>query len=193
MISIIYKIVHWFIHFIFRVEVVNEQNIPENGSCMLCMNHISSWDPPVVVLSLKRKVRFLAKHELFKIPLVGWVLKAINTIPIKRGASDIAAFKASINALKNGEVIGIFPTGTRERIKKDAPVKSGASLIAVKSGAPVVPVYIDADYKLFSKVRLIVGKPMTFPQYAEKHASQSDLAAIAGEIYSEILSLGDKN
>lgn len=192
MIKIIYSIVNWFVHFIFRIEIVNEHNIPENGSCMVCMNHISSWDPPVVVLSFKRRVRFMAKYELFKIPVVSWVLKAMNTIPLRRGASDIAAFKAAISALKNNEVIGIFPTGTRERIKKNAPVKSGAALIAIKSGAPVVPVYIKANYKLFSKIQLIVGKPMTF-ETSEKHASQSELAEIAEKIYSEILKLEDAN
>ena len=190
MIKVIYAIAKWFVHFIFRIEILGEENIPKDGPCMVCLNHISAWDPPVVVLSFKRRVRFMAKHELFKIPVVSWVLKAMDTIPLKRGASDIAAFKAALGALKNGEVLGIFPTGTRERIKKDAPVKSGAALIASKSGAPVVPVYIKADYKPFSKIKIVVGKPMVF-ECTEKHASQDELAQFASKIYSEILKLGD--
>lgn len=190
MIKVIYAIAKWFVNFIFRIEILGEENIPKDGPCMVCLNHISAWDPPVVVLSFKRRVRFMAKHELFKIPVVSWVLKAMDTIPLKRGASDIAAFKAALGALKNGEVLGIFPTGTRERIKKDAPVKSGAALIASKSGAPVVPVYIKADYKPFSKIKIVVGKPMVF-QCAEKHASQAELADFASKMYSEILKLGD--
>lgn len=193
MIKIVYNIVNWFINFIFKIEVVDEHNLPDNGSCLVCMNHISAWDPPVAVLSLKRSVRFLAKYELFKIPVVSWVLKMMNTIPLKRGVSDIVAFKTSIKMLKDGEVLGIFPTGTRERVCKDAPVRSGAALIAVKSGAPVVPVYIKANYRIFSKVQLIVGKPISFAQYADRHVSQSELASIANEIYSAILSLEDKN
>ena len=190
MIKVIYAIAKWFVNFIFRIEILGEENIPKDGPCMVCLNHISAWDPPVVVLSFKRRVRFMAKHELFKIPVVSWVLKAMDTIPLKRGASDIAAFKVALGALKNGEVLGIFPTGTRERIKKDAPVKSGAALIASKSGAPVVPVYIKADYKPFSKIKIVVGKPMVF-ECAEKHASQAELADFASKIYSEILKLGD--
>ena len=190
MIKVIYAIAKWFVNFIFRIEILGEENIPKDGPCMVCLNHISAWDPPVVVLSFKRRVRFMAKHELFKIPVVSWVLKAMDTIPLKRGASDIAAFKVALGALKNGEVLGIFPTGTRERIKKDAPVKSGAALFASKSGAPVVPVYIKADYKPFSKIKIVVGKPMVF-ECAEKHASQAELADFASKIYSEILKLGD--
>lgn len=192
MIKLIYKLVNWFIHFIFRIDVIGEENFPKDGPCLVCMNHISAWDPPVVALSLKRNVRFMAKCELFKIPVIGKLLKAINTIPVKRGAGDIAAFKAAISALKSGEVIGIFPTGTRERINKNAPVKSGAALIALKSNAPVVPVYIDANYRPFSKIRIIVGTPMEFTEYANVKASQSDLSDIAQRIYKTILNLGGK-
>jgi len=191
MIKIIYAIVNWFVHFIFRIEVVNEDNVPKEGACMICMNHISNWDPPVVITSLERRVRFLAKHELFKIPVVSWALKAMNTIPVKRGAGDIGAFKAAINVLKEEQVLGIFPTGTRERINKNAPVKSGAALIALKAKATVIPVYIKTNYRIFSKVQLIVGNPLTFEDYYEKRASQEELSQISQKIYSEILSLGD--
>jgi len=191
MIKIIYAIVDWFVHFIFRIEVINEDNIPKEGSCMICMNHISAWDPPAVITSFKRRVRFLAKHELFKIPVVGWALKAMNTIPVKRGTGDIAAFKTAIKVLNDNQVLGIFPTGTRERIDKNASVKSGAALIALKAKTQVVPVYIKANYRIFSKVQIIVGKPMTFDDYYEKRASQEELAQIAQKIYSEIIRLGD--
>ena len=191
MIKIIYGVVNWFVHLVFRIEVINEDNIPDEGPCMICMNHISAWDAPVMITSFKRRVRFMAKHELFKVPVVGWALKAMETIPVKRGAGDIGAFKAAIGVLKNEQILGIFPTGTRERIQKNAPVKSGAALIALKARTKVVPVYIKTNYRIFSKVQLIVGKPLEFEEYYEKRASQEELAGIAQKIYSEILSLGD--
>lgn len=185
-------LLNWFVNAIFRIEVINPENLPKDGACLVCLNHISAWDPLVVGMTLKRKVRFLAKSELMKIPLVGWFLKSIGTIPIKRGASDVGAIKASLRTLKDGEALGIFPTGTRERKHKNAPVKSGAALIAVKSGAPVVPVCIKTEYKLFKPVKIIVGEPVSFAGRCEStRPSQEELSQFSNEIYSTILNLGD--
>ncbi len=190
--NVVLKVLRWFVNAIFRIEVVNSENLPKNGSCVVCLNHISAWDPLVVGMSLNREVRFLAKRELMKIPLVGWFLKTIGTIPIKRGASDIGAIKASLKVLKDGEVLGIFPTGTRDRVHKDAKVKSGAALIAVKAESPVVPIHIITDYKLFKPVKIVIGNPIDLnKKIVNKRPTQEELAAASSEIYESILSLGD--
>lgn len=181
-----------FVNAIFRIEVVNPQNMPESGACVVCINHISSWDPLVIGVGIKRRIRFLAKNELFKIPLVGWFLKCIDTIPIKREAGDFAAIKESLRLLKNGGALGIFPTGTRERVHKNAPAKSGAALIAAKSGAPVIPIYIKTNYRLFSAVKIIVGSPLNFSSEKGSYLSQERLSEMADSIYSSILKLGDE-
>ena len=114
MIKVIYVIAKWFVNFIFRIEILGEENIPKDGSCMVCLNHISAWDPPVVVLSFKRRVRFMAKHELFKIPVVSWVLKAMDTIPLKRQSDKIkvlstaSIFAEAIRRVENYESIADF-------------------------------------------------------------------------------------
>lgn len=182
-------LVSGFVRLIFRIKVVNPENMPESGACIACFNHLSFWDPVVIGVGIKRRIRFLAKAELFKVPLLGWFLKTIGTVPLKRGSGDLGAMRASLNILKNDEALGIFPTGTREKKHKNAPARSGVAFIAVKSAAPAVPVYINANYRIFSKVELIIGKPIDFSQYKGAKVSSEKLDELAAEIYDSVLEL----
>ena len=184
-------LVRGFVRLVFRVKIVNEENLPKEGACILCMNHLSFWDPVIICTAFARRVRFIAKAELFKVPLLGWFLKAIGTIAVKRGAGDFSAIKESLKILKNEDVLGIFPTGTREKIRKNAPARSGVAFIAVKSGSPVVPVYINANYRIFSKIELRVGEPMSYSKNKGEKLSAEQLEKIAEEIYASVVSLGD--
>lgn len=189
MYKILSALVSGFVRLIFRIKVVNPENIPEQGACIVCFNHLSFWDPVVISVGIKRRIRFIAKAELFKVPLLGWFLKAIGTVPLKRGSGDLGAMRASLNILKNDEALGIFPTGTREKKHKNAPARSGAAFIAVKSAAPAVPVYINASYRIFSKVELIVGEPIDFSQYKGVKVSSEELDELAVKIYDSVLEL----
>lgn len=182
-------LVSGFVRLIFRINVIDAENLPKDGACIVCFNHLSFWDPVVIGVALKRRIRFIAKAELFKIPLLGSFLKAIGTIPIKRGSGDLGALRESLKILKNNEALGIFPTGTREKKHKNAPARSGVAFIAVKSAAPAVPVYINANYKIFSKVELTVGKPIDFSEYKGVRVPSNKLDEIANEIYDAVLEL----
>lgn len=188
--QVIAGLIKWIIRRAFRIELTGEDNIPDSGGCIACVNHISIFDPIVICTVIKRHVRFIAKQELFRIPVVGWYLKAIRVIPIKRGSGDIGAVKSSLKALKNGEVLGIFPTGTREKKHPDAPVKPGVALIALRAGVPVIPIHIDASYRIFSKVRITVGEEVDMSGYADRKLTQEELASAAEKIYSSIRMLG---
>lgn len=177
---------------IFRIELVGAENMPKDGACVVCINHISMFDPMVTSAVVDRPIRFIGKQELFKIPVVGWYLKSINVIPIKRGSGDIGAVKASLKALKDGEVLGIFPTGTREKKNPNAKVKPGVVLIALKAQVPVIPVRIEANYRIFSKVRITIGKPVDLSTYEGKKLSQEEMSEAAELIYTTIKTLGDK-
>jgi 1-acyl-sn-glycerol-3-phosphate acyltransferase len=189
--SIIEKILRVVISFLFRIEAVGEENAPDEGAYVACINHISVFDPIVVGYVSKRRIRFIAKEEVFRIPVVGWYLKSINVIPIKRGSADIGAIKESLRTLKSGEILGIFPTGTRERKNPNASVKSGAALIALKADAPVIPIHINASYKLFSRVRISYGEAVDLSQYRGRKLSQEELSEASELIYSHIKALGD--
>ncbi len=182
--------IKWLTARAFKIQIVNEDKIPKEGACIICLNHISLFDPVVAFCFLPRTVRFIAKYELMKIPVLSSILKSMNVIPVKRGTGDIGAVKASLKTLKDGEALGIFPTGTREKKNPNAPVKSGAALIATKSGTPVIPININATYKLFSKVILTVGDPVDLSDYNGKKLSQDELSCSAEKIYNSIKALG---
>jgi len=188
--QIIAKVIKWIILRFFKIELKGRENIPEFDSCVACINHISLFDPLVVCAVVDRPIRFIAKQELFKIPVIGWYLKSINVIPIKRDSGDISAVKASLKALKNGEVLGIFPTGTREKKHPNAPVKPGAALIALKADVPVIPIHIEASYKLFSKVTITVGEQVDLSTWSGRKLTQEELGCASQKIYSSIKALG---
>ena len=180
----------WIVSIIFKIEVSGEENIPKDGSCIVCLNHISVFDPVVILGCIQRPIRFISKEELSKIPVLGSILKYMNVIPIKRGSGDMGALKASLKTLKDGEVLGIFPTGTREKKNPNAPAKSGVVLIAMKSQAPVIPIHIDASYKLFSKVRVTIGKEIDLSLYDGRKLDSEQRQEAADYIYSSIKELG---
>ena len=182
----------WLLARMFKIEISGEDHIPSEGACVACLNHISMFDPLVASVAIPRPIRFIGKQELFKIPVVGWYLKSINVIPVKRGSGDIGAVKASLRALKEGEVLGIFPTGTREKKHPDAQPKPGAALMALKADVPVIPIHIEASYRIFSKVYITVGEPVDLSEYSGRKPTQEELGEAACKIYSAIKALGDK-
>lgn len=176
---------------IFKIEIKGTENIPDTGSCVVCINHISLFDPLVIYKSVERPIIFIGKQELFKIPVIGWFLKSINVIPVKRGSGDIGAVKAALKTLKDGGVLGIFPTGTREKKNPNADVKGGAAMIALKAGAPVIPINIKATYRIFSKVYITVGRPVDLSEFEGRKLSQEEFVSASEKIYKNIKSLGD--
>ncbi|MCK4776998.1 MAG: 1-acyl-sn-glycerol-3-phosphate acyltransferase [Actinomycetia bacterium] len=144
------------------------ENIPEKGAVILAANHKSYLDPVLVGLASKRPVYFMAKSELFKIKMLDYFLKKLYAFPVKRGEFDRDAFRKSIEVLKSGKVMGIYPEGGRVRDKKIGEIKPGFSLIALKSKAAVVPVGIIGSDKAmkvggkipkFPKIIINIGKP----------------------------------
>lgn len=187
--NIIYKAAMGFMKVIFKIEIKGEHNLPAEGGCMVCSNHISMWDPVLISCFFPRRISFVAKEELKRVPFVGGVLKSVGTIFIKRNSGDLAAIKMSIKAIGEGKVLGIFPTGTREKRDPNAKLKSGAALIAAKTGATVVPVGIKATYKLFSKVEVTIGEPIDYSSCKGQKMTSEQLENMIAEIYDKILEI----
>lgn len=144
---------------LFRVKAYDTHHIPEEGAVILASNHISLLDPPMVGILIKRKVHFMAKEELFKIPVLGLLIRSFGAFPVKRG-SGIDAVKQSIKLLKEEKVMGIFPEGTRRKEGASEDAKKGTAMIALRSKAQVVPAAIVGDYKLFKQTKVIYGEPI---------------------------------
>jgi len=116
---ILKPILHLAALIIYRVKKVGEKNIPQNGRYILCGNHVHALDAPVIVVVAKRRIRFIAKEELYKNKIYKWIGGVFDVITIKRGSADMDAMKKSIKALNNEEMIGIFPEGTRHGMDKN--------------------------------------------------------------------------
>jgi 1-acyl-sn-glycerol-3-phosphate acyltransferase len=149
---------------LFRIEVKGLEHVPSEGGVLLCSNHISNFDPPAVALMLKRKVHFMAKAELFEVPVFGKLITELGAFPVKRGGVSKDSIKISLNLLRGGKVMGIFPEGTR-KAAADAAIKKGAANFALRSGAVVIPVAIQGNYKLFRKLQVVYGPPVDLDEF----------------------------
>lgn len=159
------------------------ENFDMKKPFILCANHISNWDVVALYLACPRCINFMAKAELFKFKPLGWLLKKLGAFPVRRGENDITAIKTAMKVLKDGEVLGIFPQGTRTD-NDDDQAKGGAVLIASKTNVPVVPAAIITEYKIFRPVRIVIGAPIDMT--SDHRLSGEEIQQKADEIMKEI-------
>ncbi len=177
----------WF-KIYYRAEIIGLENIPKEGPVIFCGNHRSYLDPPLMVATAKRDMRFLAKEELAKNPFLNFLGWAFEAIHVKRDEKDVTAIKESLKALKNGQCIALFPEGTRNGLEKGEKVKDGVAFFAVRSGAKVVPCGIKGGTKENRKVTITYGKSLDYSQY--KGSKDKDvLDKITKEIMENIIKL----
>lgn len=149
-----------FIMFLYQVKIEGKEHIPTDSSAILAPNHRSNWDPLWVAFITNREIVFLAKEELFHNKIIGFLLKKCHVIPVKRNTGDMAAIRTCIRSLKKGELLGIFPEGTRVKNGKESEPKEGVALLASKAGAPIIPISISADYRMFGKNKVVIHPPV---------------------------------
>ena len=132
-----------FLKSVFGMKVYGRENVPAKGGFILAGNHVSYLDPPAVGSACPRKVHFMARHDLFKIPVLGWWLRSVGAFEVKRESADISAMKQAIRCLRNGKGLALFPQGRRSGIENlEQDVQAGIGFIAQKSGVPVVPAFV---------------------------------------------------
>ena len=181
----------FFIYFklFSRVTVTGKENIPKDGAVIFCSNHISNLDPPLLGAFTSRKIHFMAKEELFNIPIIGPVLKRCGTFPVKRGMDDRKALKHAFSILKEQKGLGIFPEGTRSKTGELGEAKSGASYFALKSDSVVIPVSITGTYGLFKRLTLSYGKPVDLTELKKMKISSETTTSATNQIMNEIKEL----
>ena len=188
------KVVYYgFYKLIYRIKKIDESNVPTEGAYIICANHINMLDALAVVCACKRKVRFICKESMFKNKALGWALKLSDTIPINREKNDIESMKRSLKALKNGDILGVFPEGTRKGMEKNLKAKSGAAFFSLKTGTKVIPLGIQGSFKPFSKVKLVFGEPLDFSEYYGKEKDKEALEKVTNIIMDNIVMLTNKN
>ena len=163
--------------FVFKGQLIGRENIPQKDSFIMVSNHGSLLDPPLLGHALGRNISFMAKAELFKIPFLGFVIKACGAYPVKRGIADKNTIRTACNKLSNNNCIGIFIDGTRQKNGRVNKPKQGAALLAFKNQKLLLPVAIVNSHRLikfkfcipfFSKIVIKVGKPIQPPINSSK-------------------------
>ena len=187
--KIIVFLVYIFNVIVFRVKCVGQENIQNKGAYIICANHTSNWDAPILVSNLKRKVYVMAKAELFKNKFIKWFGDKCCVFPVKRGMRDIESIKYSLKLLKDGEILVIFPEGTRKGLEKNGKAQNGVAYMAIRTGVPVIPVGIQGEMKPFRKVKLNIGEPLDFSQYKSNKPEKEILDKVSKEIMDNIICL----
>jgi len=163
--------------FVFRGQLIGRENIQQKNSYIMVSNHGSLLDPPLLGHALRRNISFMAKAELFKIPILGFIIKACGAYPVKRGIVDKNTIKTACKKLSNDNCIGIFIDGTRQKNGRVNKPKQGAALLAFKNQKLLLPVAIVNSHRLirfkffiplFSKIVIKVGEPVQPPQSSSK-------------------------
>jgi len=156
---------------IFDIHTVGRQNVPETGPLIIASNHLSWADVPLIPAFLKRKVVYMAKEETFR-GKGGWFVRFLGAFPVKRGEADRQSLRTAEEQLKAGRILSIFPEGTRSKIHTLGQAHAGMGMIALRSGAPVIPVAIYGSEKSFKKFRphitIIYGEPMILTPKGKK-------------------------
>ena len=192
-----YLLVFPIFRFLFRGQTIGISNLPKTGGVVVVSNHGSHLDPPILGHALGRPVAFMAKSELFKVPILSFIISACGAYPVKRGAGDREAIRNASNRLSEGWATGVFLDGTRQENGRVNDPKAGASLLAARTGSPILPVAIVNSHRAFPKgsvlprfvsIHLRLGELIQPP----KTKKREDLLSTTKEIQISINSMLDK-
>ena len=180
---------------LFRISILGASNVPASGSCIVACNHASFLDPAALGATCPRQLGFMAKESLFRVPGLGWLIRAVGAFPVKREGADLGAFKEAVSRLKSGKAVLIFPEGTRSQTGDLQAAKMGVGMLAVRSGAVIVPAYIEGSAKAMppdekfihlKKVKVTFGKPIDAGSVGVGLPTRGRYEAIAEKVMSEI-------
>ncbi len=182
------------IKFFLRVHPHGAEKIPAEGPVLICSNHIAIRDVFVLAVCAKRQIKFVAKKELFGVPLLGRVIRALGAVPVDRKGADVGAIRASVSILEKGDLVSVFPQGHRNPGKDpaDTEIKNGAALIAYRSGADVLPVFINVKkhkYGFFRRVDVYFGDIIKNPDLGFKEGGSNEYREAGARIFGEIVKL----
>lgn len=182
-----------FIFFFLGLKSEGLHNLPPSGPVIIAANHVSNWDPVVVALALNRPVHFMGKSELFKYKILNKLFTKLNAFPVKTKTSDRKAIQKALQVLEEGNVLGIFPEGARN---KTGNIKAlpGVAMIALKSGAPIIPAAcLGTNSKLpwgwFSPLVVRVGEAVYLDEFLDKKVSSVHMKQLSEDIMNKINSL----
>lgn len=184
------------LHLYFRGRVYGREHVPQKGRLLVVSNHASDFDPPLLSCAVGRPVAYMAKEELFRVPVLGQAIQAYGAYPVKRGTADRAAMKAAIASVQAGWATGVFLDGTRTPDGRIADPKIGAAWIAAKTNSPLLPVSLWGTHRIFKKgsavprpvaLTIRIGELIPPPQSTER----AELEAVTQQCANVIHALHD--
>jgi 1-acyl-sn-glycerol-3-phosphate acyltransferase len=192
-----WPLARFLLHLLFGYRTEGAEKVPEKGPVILAANHLSILDPIAIGAGIKRPVSFLARADVFRLPVLSWLLPRLYAIPVERGTGDLSAIKGAIRALERGMAFGIFPEGTRSRSGRLQPFKTGVAAIAFRTGSPVVPVAVVGSekawpvgrklFRLRRPIRVVYGDPIPVPRKTK--VSHQELENLTREIEARVREL----
>lgn len=193
---LVYYLVGFLTRILFPTTVEGLEKLPKSG-VLLCPNHSSNWDPVLLGtrLPVNYRLHAMAKEELFENPVLGWIIRRLGAFPVTRGSNDISTVRTAIQVIKEGDNLLIFPEGTVVRNGVGyidglpAHAKAGVAMIGVRTGATLVPVFMDGEKKLFRRTRIIIGDPYE-PHYTGRRGTSEEMQKIADDILAAAYALG---
>ena len=187
--TIIYCLVYPFFNLVHPCRPIGREKIPA-GAVVLCPNHTGLSDPLYVVfaMGLKNRPQVMAKAEFMRTPVLGWLLKKAGVFAVDRGKSDVGAIKKAMKCLKNGEKLLIFPEGTRSKNGELGGGKTGAAMLAVRTGAPILPIYVPAKKLWFRRTPVVFGEAY-LPHAESQRGSAEEYKKIAADLLERIAAL----
>ncbi|MDR2399160.1 MAG: 1-acyl-sn-glycerol-3-phosphate acyltransferase [Endomicrobium sp.] len=168
----------------YRCHIEGVENIPKTGGAIIAPNHMSFFDPPLTGAAMKRPLYFMAKKELFDVPIFGWTIRQTNAFPVKREVQDMSAMRHAFSLLEEGHLLLMFPEGTRSKDGNLGKARAGAGMVACNAQVPLIPVKIKNTNMMskFKQIRIKYGKPI----YPPKDFSKNDYIGLSQKALDEI-------
>lgn len=184
------EVCRWTVSLLYPVKVIGKKNVPLDGGVLICPNHIGELDPIANATTIKRDVHFMAKIELWKVPILKRILDLAGVIPVNRGSVSMDSMRRGLKVLKDGKALLIYPEGTCYETGDIHPGLAGAGFFVLRSNCLVLPCTIIGPHKIFRKSIVVYGEPMDMTPYRETKTSPD---IVVQAIMSEIKKLYENN
>jgi len=188
-------------HILFRTRVRGHDNLPREGGYVLASSHRSMMDIPFAAWLTPRRLRYMGKQALFDVPVLGWIFKVLGGFPVQRDGTDRKALRESIAMLQGGEILLMYPEGTRRAGPKIQPLQPGAAYLALRAGVPIVPVAVAGSEEIlrghklplphFDRVAVVIGKPIMPPPRATSSVPREQVDALTAQLHDTLQELFD--
>lgn len=189
--KIIKSIVSVMFRMIYRINIVNEDELINNKKLIICSNHVHIFDPIILTIIFPNQIHWMGKKELFENKLLNYIFLNLGAFPVDRNGVGLSTIRTSTKILNNDSTLGIFPEGTRVKELDLNNAKPGIALISIKTQTPILPIYIETSYKPFSKINIYIGEKLEFTESYNKRLSSEDYKLKGEKVLKEIYNIKD--